>query len=153
MKKIKYIIVATILIIIILLFIMLNQNDNLITLKNEYYNDGGFITLNDKEVKEMINNKESFILFTYNNYCTLPISCETIIREFMEERKIRMISITFEDYKKTSLYNEVKYAPTVLIIKDGKIISYLDANKDEDLGKYQDVEELTSWIEKYVIIK
>ena len=30
---------------------------------------------------------------------------------------------------------------------------YLDANKDEDLNKYQDVNEFSNWINKYVYFK
>ena len=68
----------------------------------------------------------------------------------MEKYKIDFVSIPFEKFKKTQLYNEVKYGPSILIIKEGKIIKYLDANKDSDLQKYQDTKEFEKWINKYI---
>ena len=29
-------------------------------------------------------------------------------------------------------------------------MAYLDAEKDDDLDKYQDLDEFTKWIEKYI---
>ena len=53
--------------------------------------------------------------------------------------------------KKTYLYKKVKYAPSVIIVKKQKIIAYLDAEKDEDMDKYQDEKEFEKWLKKYII--
>lgn len=115
-------------------------------LDDKYYNEGNYIKVND------INNlkKDTYILYTYNNYCTFNKPCEEIFKEYMEKYKIDFVSIPFEKFKKTSLYGEVKYGPSILIIKEGKIIKYLDANKDSDLQKYQDTKEFEKWINKYI---
>ena len=115
-------------------------------LDDKYYNEGNYIKVND------INNlkKDTYILYTYNNYCTFNKPCEEIFKEYMEKYKIDFVSIPFEKFKKTQLYNEVKYGPSILIIKEGKIIKYLDANKDSDLQKYQDTKEFEKWINKYI---
>ncbi|UKI57493.1 MAG: hypothetical protein L6V81_09270 [Clostridium sp.] len=49
-----------------------------------------------------------------------------------------MYSIRYEEFEKTDYISKVKYAPSVLIVKNGKIVTYLDANKKEDLDRYQD---------------
>ena len=92
------------------------------------------------------------MLFTYNNFCSLPISCEKIFKSFASDYKIDFLSMPFSEFKNTYLYDTVKYAPSVLIVENNKIIAYLDANKDDDLEKYQDVNKFKDWINNYINI-
>lgn len=70
----------------------------------------------------------------------------------MNKYEIRFLSIPFENFKNTSFYNKVKYAPSIIIVKKGKVIAYLDANSDDDLRKYQDVDKFSEWIKKYIYL-
>ena len=149
MKK-KIIIIFTIIISILVFTTILNNNNNKnkFYLEEKYYNNNSFIETNSKDIKKL--SKESYILFTYNNYCTLPIPCEYIFEDFMKKNNISIISIPFAEFKKTNYYKKVKYAPTIIIINKGKIIAYLDANSDKDLKKYQDINEFEKWIDNYI---
>lgn len=122
------------------------------SIDSKYYNsEGKYITVTSEE----LNNKknESYVVFTYNNFCNLSIPCETIFESFMQKSKIDFLSIPFEDFKKTYLYDTVKYGPSVIVVKDGKVIAYLDANEDKDIEKYQDVDKFEEWISQYIKIK
>ena len=68
-KKIIAVIGFLILIPLFLLFIS-NLNKQKITLESKYYNTGKFIDINGANLNELINNKENFILYTYNNFFT-----------------------------------------------------------------------------------
>ena len=131
----------------------INQNDNIkrIYLSDKYYNKGEFIEVKNNDLKKLEN--DTYILFTYNNYCTLPIPCENIFKEFMKTYQIDFLSIPFSEFKESDFYESVKYAPSILIIQNNKIIAYLDANSDSDLAKYQDVLEFSKWLDKYVYFK
>ena len=120
-------------------------------LNNRYYNKGEYIDINKKELKRLKN--KSYILFTYNNYCTMSTPCENVFKEFMNKYKIDIVSIPYEEFKDTKFSKTVKYAPSVLIIQKGKIISYLDAESDEDLSKYQNEEDFENWIKEYIYVK
>lgn len=144
-------------ILLILLMVLLltgcdnkiNQNDgkDRIYLDDIYYNNGEQIKVDS----DHINNLEgTYILFTYNNYCTFKISCDMIFETFMDKYDIDFLSIPFEDFKNTKYYETVKFAPSILIISNGEIIKYLDANSDEDLIRYQDVEAFEKWLDNYV---
>lgn len=122
-------------------------------LEDTYYGNGSLVEVTTSDIENKLNNKESFLLFTYNNYCTLEIPCEDIFEEFTKKYQLSILSIPFDDFKKTSLHQKVKYAPSVLIIKEGKIVSYLDANAKSDLEKYQDIEVFASWIKEYINLK
>ena len=144
---------------ILLLFLMLlvvgcspkiDQNDGKerIYLNDIYYNKGEYI----KTSKEELENKteETYLLFTYNSYCNFPTPVDKIFQKFMDKYKIDILSIPFADFKETSFYGTIKYAPSVIIISNNKVISYLDAEKDEDLDKYQNAKEFESWLNEYI---
>ena len=97
--------------------------------------------------------KKSFILFTYNPYCSLKIPCDKIFEEYAKNKNITILTIPFDKFKKTEYYKTVKYAPSVIIINKGKIITYLDAEKDKDIKLYQDTNKFGNWIEKYIKLK
>ena len=124
-------------------------NTSKFSLTDKYYNIGEFISIASSDIK----SDESFILYTYNNFCALPIHCENIFKEVLEKYQIDALSIPFDEFKNTSFYNEVKYAPSILLIQNGKLIAYLKADSDDDYDKYQKVEEFEKWLEKYIILK
>ena len=70
----------------------------------------------------------------------------------MKNYHIHILSIPFADFKKSNLYKTVKYAPSILIIENNKVLAYLDADKDEDIEKYQEVEALKEWLEDYIYL-
>lgn len=151
MKK-KLLVIGCILLVVLLCGgIILLYPKQKIELSKEYYKEekGSFIEITHKELPK----NKNYILFTYNSYCTFPIPCDEVFHEFAEKNQIDMVSIPFSEFRKTDLYPKVKYAPSVIVIKNNKIIAYLDANSDKDKNKYQDVEEFTDWIKKYVELK
>ena len=117
-----------------------------IYLSDIYYNKGEYKEVVSKDLK----TDETYLLFIYNSYCNLEIPCDTIFKEFMEKYKIDILSMTYEEFQNTSLYETVKYAPSVILVSNNKVITYLDANKDEDLNKYQDSKEFGRWLKKYI---
>ena len=42
---------------------------------------------------------------------------------------------------------------TIIIIHKNKIVAYLDADKDEDVDKYQDIKAFTNWVNQYVYLE
>ena len=150
----KKIIIITIVITILIVVpaIILNLKYEKFYVNDKYYNNGEFIKITSNDLNNLINSKDSFLLYTYNDYCSLKIPCDDIFKNVMNKYKIDMYSIRYEEFEKTDYINKVKYAPSVLIIKNGKIITYLDANKKEDLDRYQDTSSFESWLDKYIYL-
>lgn len=140
------------LLILSILFITSCGKQELITLEDKYYNNNTFISSTSTEIDEYLENKESFILYAYNNYCTFSIPCESIFESFMINNNISIVSIPYSEFKNTKLSKKIKYAPTVIIIDKGKVITSLNAESDNDLPKYQDADEFTNWIKEYIVI-
>ena len=127
-----------------------NKNTQKFTLDKKYYNTGEFIKVKSDDLSKLDN--ENYILYTYNNYCAFSIPCEDVFKEFMSKYKIDFLSISFKEFKKTKFYKKIKYAPSIIIIKEGNIVAYLDPNSDDDIDKYQDANKLEEWIKEYVEI-
>ena len=152
--KYKILIIITALIIICgITFVIYKKNNKPFYLEEKYYNQTDFIEVSTKDVNMLIENKSSFVIYVYNNFCNFKIPCESIFKEFIDINKVGILKMKFEDFKNTDLYNEVKLAPTVIIIKDGKIIDYLESDSDEYTNRYQDIKSFEKWIKKYIILK
>ena len=145
MKKIILIILIT-----ILITGCKKQNTEKMYLEEKYYNESEYIEVTAKDIKEL--NQETYLVFTYNNYCNLKIPCDTIFKKVMDKYNITILSLPFEEMKQTFIYNKVKYAPSVIIVKQNKVVAYLDAEKDEDYEKYQNETEFEKWLSKYIYL-
>lgn len=137
-------------IIIICLFLSACTNSSKFSIEKEYYKESKFIDVSSEDIKELKENKKSFIVFTYNNYCMLEIPCDEIFKKVMNKYNISFLYLPYEEMKNTFIYDEVKLAPSVILIKEGEIVAYLNTESDEDLIKYQDTEEFEKWLTSYI---
>lgn len=154
MKNKKSIIIVIVIIISIIILTFLGY----ICKKEKFYLEDNYYTYDMKKVSyndinKLEKEKKSFILFTYNPYCSLKIPCDKIFEEYAKNKNITILTIPFDKFKKTEYYKTVKYAPSVIIINKGRIITYLDAEKDKDIKLYQDTNKFGNWIEKYIKLK
>ena len=142
--------IITILSIILTTIINKNTKIDKITLENEYYNNNGLKNISKETLETLLTQKKSFIIFTYNNICTFKKPCDKIFEKVSKEINIQILQIPFQTFKETKLYEKVKYAPSIIIINEGEILTYLDANEDKDLEKYQDENKFKQWLLKYI---
>lgn len=117
-------------------------------LDDKYYNQGEYIKLDSIGLENIKDN--SMIIYTYNNFCNFPIHCENIFQEFMNKYQIDFISIPFSEFKKTSFYSKISYAPSIIIVHEGKIVDYLKADSDNDYDKYQKEDIFEEWLSEYI---
>ena len=117
-------------------------------LNDKYYNKGDYINLDSSGLESVKDN--SMIIYTYNNFCNLPIHCENVFKEIMDKYKIDFISIPFAEFKKTSFYQDVSYAPSIIIVNNGKVVNYLKADSDNDYDKYQKADVFEKWLSEYI---
>ncbi len=137
--------------IFITIIILTGCSNDTIYLEDNLYNNNEFISIDSTSINNKLDT--TYLLYTYNNYCSMKIPCENIFKSVMEEYNISMYSIPYKDFKDTYLHDTVKYAPSVIIVDKGEIISYLDPNSDEDYDRYQDTNSFTKWLKKYIQLK
>ncbi len=119
-------------------------------LDDSYYQDGKYIEATSTRVQKLLEEKSSFLLFTYNSFCSFEIPVDDIFQEVMDKYHIDVLKIPFEDFKDTKLYDTVKLGPSFLIIKEGTLVDYLDAEADEDISLYQNSKKFEKWLGQYI---
>ena len=132
------------------LFLTACTNYSKFSIEKEYYKESKFINVKSEDIEKLKENKKSFIVFTYNNYCILETPCDEVFKKVMDKYSLSFLYLPYEEMENTFIYNEVKMAPSVILIKEGKIVAYLDAESDEDLPKYQDVDEFDKWLNSFI---
>ena len=135
-------------VLVLLLVILTGCGNSKFNLEDKYYQKGEYIEIALNDYNKIKN--ESFILFTYNNYCQFAIPCDQVFLSVMEKNNISILKMPYDEFKKTNLHDKVKYAPSVIIVKKGKIIDYLDSESDSDIDLYQDQEKFENWLNKYI---
>lgn len=130
-----------------------SKNDERFYLDKEYYGSSEFIEVDADKINDLQKNKASYVIFTYNPFCSLQVPCDDIFEEYMKNNSVSFYSISYDEFSKTELVKAIKYAPSVVIINKGEIKAYLDASSDIDLDKYQNSDKFSEWVNSYIKLK
>lgn len=122
-------------------------------LEDKYYESSKITEINYDELNTLIDNKESFAVFIYQPMCVNSANFESILLEFLKKNKVSIKKIAFSTIKDTEIGDYIKYYPSFIIYNKGEVVDYLEADKDEDILRYTEVDEFTKWFTSYVKIK
>lgn len=153
MKKTSKLLISSIVAIFALVLIAVSsqtKNNSKFFVEEKYYNSGEVIKLDSEEIKALSN--ESFLLFTYNSYCGMAKPCEEVFDAVLKKNKIDYVSIPIDEFRKTKYYDTVKLAPSFIIIKNGVIVAYLDAENDNHLKYYQEETDFEKWLGSHIYL-
>lgn len=131
--------------------------------KGEFYLSEKYYTHEEAGLKEdtdfslieaALENKESFGAYIHTVGCGVCAKFEPIITEFLLKYDIQFLSTTYQVMKQTDnvLLEHVKYAPGVILIKDGKYVADLDSNAEKDADAFKSLSGFTSWATQYIKI-
>jgi hypothetical protein len=133
-----------------------------IVLDAEYKNTNGNQIEIAKEVAEtevvpffenLVASKKSFVI-----YVSLPIcngdaaKFKEYVLDFQRKNHVSFYYLTSDYIKDTSLYQTVKYYPSVITYRDGKIVNFLRYDSDEDLEFYKSYDGFERWFNANVKI-
>lgn len=126
-----------------------------VAIDDEYYCEGegcagNFIDLTIEEFNNLVGAKKSFVIFVDKNGCTTADKMRGFITDTMKEKGMKIFRMDWEDMKETSVYELVKYYPSVVIVSKGKVFKFLRADSDEDVGAYENGEDFKRWLEQYI---
>ena len=125
-------------------------NNRPFRLEEKYYDNMSIIDIDHNRYEELVDKKESFILYLTLDGCTTCTIFAHKATDFVVKNKITVYRIEYKEFSQTDLKGEVEYAPSMLIFKKGKLKAFLDAQSDEDLQYYKDSNSLRTWFEKYI---
>lgn len=142
--------VLTILVISIISMLFINKNVKTFYLDDDYYGSSEIIEIGKDELYDLINKKESFAVFVYQPMCVTSADFESVLYSFLENKKISIYKISFSSIKNTEIGDIIKYYPSFIIYNEGKMVDFLEADKDEDVEFYTSEKGFEKWFTKYV---
>ena len=122
-----------------------------VKLDAEYYADGAeFMELTAGEYEGLVGAKKSFVVFVDQDGCTTADRLREYVTRYMTETGILVYKMMFEQVKESSLHDQVKYYPSVVVVDKGVVRAYLRADSDEDAEVYNNYNAFREWMEKYL---
>lgn len=138
---------------IILIIFIVGCTQEKFALTDKYYDNPSFEEINQTELKELEKSKESFLIMVYTTGCFSCMDFEKVLNDFTTENNLQVLRINITDIKNTKLANKIKYTPTLVIYRDGKVYRYLDANSDKDTEYYKSTTNLKTWLDGYILLE
>jgi len=151
--KIKKILVICILIVFCIIGNGCNKKEEKFLLNDKYYSNTSFQEINVESYNDLIDKKESFGMFIYQPLCVNSYEFNKVLTNFSEQQQISFYKMSFQDIGDTNLSEVIKYYPSFVIFKEGKIVDYLDADSNEDINYFKSTEEFKEWFGNYVVLK
>ncbi len=159
MKKRLLRIIILIVIILFLIVVIIERkfvqktSDFMFYLEEKYYGNSVFNEINSYELNDLINDKESFVIFIHQPFCSVSYEFNKLLTKFAEENKVSFYKVNFDEIKKTIMYDNIKYYPSFAIYNNGKLIDFLKADSDNDLNRYKNSEDFKNWFNSYIKMK
>lgn len=137
----------------VLLITGCNDSKSIFSFEEEYYGRISFEELSLDSLNHLLDDKKSFGLFIYQPLCASSVNFNKVLTEFSNTYKIGFYKMPFDELKQSKIGEYVKYYPSFIIIHNGEIVDFLDANNNEDSYYYNSVDEFKDWFSSYVLIK
>ncbi len=107
---------------------------------------GELVDISATEYDQMTAEGRSFLVLVDQGGCTTADRLREYAARYARETGGIFYRIMFAEMKNSSLHELVKYYPSVAAVSRGEVARFLDAESDEDAGKYNDYEEFRGWV-------
>ena len=154
MKKTILIIIAILIALcLILTGLWFYEKKQKFYLEDKYYANPVAQETELSNINKLIKDKESFVLFIYQPLCTTSYSLSGILDTYSKETGLSYYTIQYSKIKGTETFDYIKYYPSFVIFKKGKMVDFLDAESDDDTEKFKESKAFADWLESYIKIK
>ncbi len=110
---------------------------------------GRKITVDTPKLNELLANKKTFIGISHLPTCTANVM--SYIEDYAEQNGLMYVYYPWSQLREMEFHDEIKFAPSVFIVAEGKLIDFLAADSDDDVDKYNDYRVFSDWLDKYLI--
>ena len=115
-----------------------------------------FIKINTvDELNALESEEKTFPLFVFLSGCPTCADFLPVVKSFSTKNKIQMYSVDLNEIwgSNNSVTEIVKYAPSMIIYKDGKVIEFLESSNSEDYPYYKSEDKLEEWFKENIDIE
>ena len=121
-------------------------------LDDVHYDKVGIEEIDNKKLKELEKEENNFGIFVFLPGCSSCAEFKTVLEEFTEENNLMVYSISILDVDGTEA-EELEYAPSFILYKNGKVVDMLDPASDEDTAYFKSSDKLKEWLEEYIYLE
>ena len=126
-------------------------DDTKVVLSEEYYGDfEEFNELSATEYEKLIEEQKSLVLLVDQGGCKTADKLRDFVSRWAEDAGIKVQKLMFSEMKETSLHDDVKYYPSVVVVSKGRVVAFLRADSDDDAAMYNDEEAFREWTRRYL---
>lgn len=124
--------------------------------EDEILGDGMTRLSDASEIDALVDAKSDFVLYAYLPGCVSCASFTPVIDEFADTRQVGVYQISYEAVRGAKegaageVANLVKYTPTVIVYRGGKIQDMLSPTSDDDLDYYKTLESFSGWVAQHL---
>ncbi|MBR3378294.1 hypothetical protein IKG50_03120 [Candidatus Saccharibacteria bacterium] len=134
-----------------IIFILNNQGPKKpFRLDDEYYAKSEAITIKKDEYEKLIEDKKTFLIMIDKPGCVMTADMMGFMADFPDDMQFKYYRMLWEDVAQSSLHEYVKFTPSMAVVYEGKVIDWLQADKDEDADYFNNADALQSWIREYI---
>lgn len=104
------------------------------------------------ELQKLMDEKKTFGVLLYLPGCSGCAAFRPIVEEYAETGMVDIYSANLAAFMEgdNTISENISYAPSMIIYKDGETAAYLDPEKNEDIAYYKNLEGLSSWFGQYL---
>ena len=109
-------------------------------------------------INKLMEQKKSFVVQVHAgdtciNYASESNSFDRYTQDYFYEKNVFIFNMGLSPLKASNLYKTVKYNPAVIIVKNGEIYKYVDANMDEYTELSKSKAATVKWLEANIVFK
>ena len=150
-KRILFVLVAVVVLVVGVIVFITQQNSRFM-LDEEFY-VASVDTVSMSEIQQLIDDKKSFLLFVSQPDCRTADDFRIVTQDLIANYPLSVFEISSADFNQDVIENKVRFYPTLMIFKNGKLVDYLESNNDADVAAYTTVGGLKIWLEQNIILK
>lgn len=129
-------------------------DDPKVVIDGEYVcdNESGcdYMELTAGEYDELVKTQKSFVVFVDQDGCTTADRLRGYVSDWATSRGMKVYRMMFAEVKESSLHDQVKYYPSVVVVDKGVVRAWLRADSDEDAEMYNNYDAFNEWMGRYL---
>ena len=129
-------------------------DDPKVVIDSEYTcdNESGcdYMELTAEGYDELVKAKKSFIVFVDQYGCTTADRLRGYVSDWAASQGIKVYRMMFMDIKESTLYDYVKFYPSVVVVDKGTVRGFLKADLDDHADMYNDYGAFSEWMGRYL---
>lgn len=119
-------------------------------LDDRFYGDATLETISADDLQRLVDDKSSFAVFVSQPSCRTSADFEKNLQSFIAKYPMHFYEIAFSNLKTLPFAEKVRFYPSFLIFKDGKLVDFLEADSGEDASAYTSLDGFETWFTKQV---